>query len=68
MICPNCNILTSNSKGHMENPWACIAILKERNIRLQNQVVELQMEVEELKADLHATESLLEVEKQFELI
>lgn len=48
----------------MENPWACIAVLKERNNRLQNQVIELQEELDEIKADIHATEALLEVKVQ----
>lgn len=62
MICPNCSSFTNHPKGHMDNPWACIAILKDRNTRLQNQVVELENQVLDLKADLHAIEALLEVE------
>lgn len=64
MICHNCNSFTNNPRGHQENPWACIAILRERNNRLQNQVVKLEEEINELKADIHATEALLEVEAQ----
>ncbi len=60
MLCPNCNSFTSNPNGH--NPWACISILKERNLRLQNQVTILEDQINELKADLHATEAILEME------
>ncbi len=60
MICPNCNTFTNYPKGHKDNPWACITILKDRNTRLQNQVIELESQVSELKANLHATEALLE--------
>lgn len=62
MICPNCNTFTNNPKGHFDNPWACIAILKDRNSRLQNKVKELEDQILDLKADLHATEAVLEVE------
>ncbi len=61
MICPNCNTFTNHPKGHTDNPWACIAILKDRNTRLQNQIIELESQVSGLKADLHATETLLEI-------
>lgn len=60
MLCPNCSSFTSNPNGH--NPWACISILKERNLRLQNQVTSLENQINELKADLHATEAILEME------
>lgn len=61
MLCPNCNIFTNNPKGHQDNPWACIAVLKDRNSQLQNRVIELENQVEELKADIHATEAMLDL-------
>ncbi len=62
MFCPTCNMFTNNPKSHLENPWACIAVLKDRNIQLQNKVIELEHQVEELKADLHATEAMLDLD------
>ncbi|MBK7993643.1 MAG: hypothetical protein IPK14_09510 [Blastocatellia bacterium] len=60
MLCPNCGSFTSNPNGH--NAWACISILKERNLRLQKQVTILEDQINEVKADLHATEAVLEME------
>lgn len=65
MICPNCNSFTNSPKGHSENLWACVSVLKERNLKLENEIEGLKNEVAELKADLHATEALLELEMDY---
>ena len=62
MFCPNCNMFTNNPKGHTDNPWACIAVLKDRTNQLQNKITKLENQLEDLKADLHATEAMLDLD------
>ncbi len=54
MRCKDCGIETINLKAHGENPWACINALKQKNARLIERI-------EQLEADLHATEAIMEV-------